>query len=102
MKTKIIVRARRSTLTRLHICYKTPEKKHQHNLQKKYKLKDKEKRKVKQEMLLIVKAKTDKINRYQQKMRQFQHNRFFRNNEGQFYRQINGTEKGEEIVIPDA
>ena len=53
-------------------------------------------------MLLIVKAKTDKINRYQQRMRQFQHNRFFRNNEGRFYRQINGTEKGEEIVIPDA
>ena len=71
-------------------------------MQKKYKLKDKEKRKVKEEILLIVKAKTDKINRYQQRMRQFQHNRFFRNNEGRFYRQINGTEKGEEIVIPDA
>ena len=65
-------------------------------------MKDKEKRKVKEEILLIVKAKTDKINRYQQRMRQFQHNRFFRNNEGRFYRQINGTEKGEEIVIPDA
>ena len=71
-------------------------------MQKKYKLKDKEKRKVKEEILLIVKAKTDKINRYQQRMRQFQHNRFFRNNEGRFYRQINGTEKGEEIVTPDA
>ena len=71
-------------------------------MQKKYKLKDKEKRKVKEEILLIIKAKTDKINRYQQRMRQFQHNRFFRNNEGRFYRQINGTEKGEEIVIPDA
>ena len=35
-------------------------------------------------------------------MRQFQHNRFFRNNEGRFYRQINESETGEEIAIPDA
>ena len=35
-------------------------------------------------------------------MRQFQHNRFFGNNEGRFYRQMNESETGEEIAIPDA
>ena len=35
-------------------------------------------------------------------MSQFQQNRFFRNNEGRFYKQIDGNEEGEEIVIPDA
>ena len=35
-------------------------------------------------------------------MSQFQQNRFFRNNEGWFYWQINGGKKGDEIVIPDA
>ena len=43
-----------------------------------------------------------KINRYQQRVSQFQLNGFFRNNEGQFYKQIDGSEEGEEIVIPDA
>ena len=36
-------------------------------------------------------------------MSQFQQNRFFRNNEGRFYyKQIDGSEEREEIVIPDA
>ena len=35
-------------------------------------------------------------------MSQFQQNRFFRNNESRFYKQIDGGEKGEEIVIPEA
>ena len=35
-------------------------------------------------------------------MSQFHQNRFFRNNEGQFYSQIDGSKEGEEIVIPDA
>ena len=35
-------------------------------------------------------------------MTQFQQNRFFRNNEDQFYKQIVESEEGEEIVIPDA
>ena len=33
---------------------------------------------------------------------QFQQNRFFRNNEGLFYKQIDGSEEGEEIAIPDS
>ena len=35
-------------------------------------------------------------------MRQFQQNSFFRNNEGRFYKQIDESEEGEEIIIPDA
>ena len=50
----------------------------------------------------ITKAKTGKINRYQQRVSQFQQNRFFRNNEGRFYKQIDGSEEEEEIVILDA
>ena len=43
-----------------------------------------------------------KINRCQPRMSQFQHNRFFRNNDGPFYKQIDGSKEGEEIVIPGA
>ena len=35
-------------------------------------------------------------------MSQFQQKSFFRNNEGRFYKQIDESEEGEEIVIPDA
>ena len=71
-------------------------------MQKRYKLKDKGKPKVKQGILQRIKAKTAKINRYHQRVSQVQQNRFFRNKEGRFYKQIDGSEEGEEIVIPDA
>ena len=58
---------------------KKMKKKHHDNLQKRYKLKEKGKPKVKEEMLQRIKAKTGKINRYQQRASQFQQNRFFRN-----------------------
>ena len=48
-----------------------------------------------------IKVKTVTLNRYQQRVSQFQQNRFFRNNEGQFYKQTDGREEGEEIIIPD-
>ena len=35
-------------------------------------------------------------------MSQFQHKSFFRNNEGQFYKQIDAKEEREKFVIPDA
>ena len=81
---------------------KRMKKKHQDNLQKRYKLKEKGIPKVKEEILQKSKAKTAKINIYQQMVSQFQQNRFFRNNEGQLFKQIDGSEEGEEIVIPDA
>ena len=52
-------------------------------------------------ILQRIKAKTNEINRYQQRVSQFQQNRFFRNNEGWFYKQTDGSKKGEEIVTPD-
>ena len=64
---------------------KKMKKKHQDNLQKRYKMKEKGKPKVKEEILQRIKAKTGKVNRYQERVSQFQQNRFFRNNEGQFY-----------------
>ena len=66
------------------------------------KLKEKGKPKVKEEILQRNKAKTAKFNKYQLRLSQFQLNRFFKNNEGCIYRQIDGSEEGEEIVIPDA
>ena len=81
---------------------KKMKKKHQDNLQKRYKLKEKGKPKVKEEILQRIKAKTPKINRYQQRVSQFQQNKLFRNNEGRFYKQIDGSEEGDELVIPDA
>ena len=39
--------------------------------------------------------------RYLQRVSEFQQDRFFRNNEDQFYKQIDQSEEGEEIVIPD-
>ena len=35
-------------------------------------------------------------------MSQFQQNMSFRDNEGEFYKEIDRSEEGEEIVIPDA
>ena len=80
------------------------KKKHQDNLQKRYKLKEKGKPKVKEEILQKIKGKTAKINRCHQRVSQFQQNRLFRNSEGRFYKQIDGSEGREETpnVLPDA
>ena len=64
-------------------------------------MKEKGKPKVKEEILQRIKAKTAKINKYQQKVSQFQQNMFSRNNEGRFQKQTDGSEEAEEIVIPD-
>ena len=81
---------------------KKMKKRHHNNLQKMCKLKEKGKPKVKEEILQRNKAKTAKFNKYQLRLSQIQLNRFFKNNEGCIYRQIDGSEEGEEIVIPDA
>ena len=64
----------------------------------KYKPKERGRPKVKEEILQRIKAKTAKINRYQQRVSQFQQNRLFRNNEGRFYKQTDGSEEGEKIA----
>ena len=101
---KVKVKELNKDLGRLNVLLEGEKmkKKHQNNLQKRYKLKEKGKPKVKEEILQRITAKPAKINRYQQRVSQFQQNRFFRNNEGQFYKQIDGSEEGEEIVILDA
>ena len=53
------------------------KKKHQDNLQKRYKLKEKGKPKAKGEILQRIKVKTAKISRYQQMVSQFQQDSFF-------------------------
>ena len=54
----------------------------QDKLQRRYKLKEKGKPTVKEEILQRIKAKTAKINKYQQRVSQFQQYRFFRINDG--------------------
>ena len=80
---------------------KEMKKKHQDNLQKRYKLKEKGTPKVKEQILQRIKVRIDNINRYQQRLNQLQQNRFFRNNEGRFYKQIDRSEEREEMIIPD-
>ena len=63
---------------------KKMKKKHQDNLQTRYKLNEKGNPQVKEEILLGIKVKSSKINRYQQRMSQFQQKSLFRNNEGDF------------------
>ena len=58
------------------------KKKHQDKLQRRYKLKEKGKSTVKEEILQRIKAKTAKINKYQQRVSQFQQYSFFRINDG--------------------
>ena len=59
---------------------KKMKKKHQDNLQKRYKVKEKVKPNVKEEILQRIKAKPEipaKTNRYQQRVSQFQQSRVF-------------------------
>ena len=58
------------------------KKKLQDKLQRRYKLKEKGTPTVKEEILQRIKAKTAKINKYQQRVSQFQQYRFFRINDG--------------------
>ena len=69
------------------------KKKHHNKLQKKQKLKEKGKPKVKEEILPRIRAKTATMNIYQQRVSQFQQNRFFRNNERQFYNHIDEVKR---------
>ena len=65
-------------------------------------MKEKRQAKVKEEILRRIKAKTAKIKGYQQRVSQFQQNRFFINNKSWFNNEVYGSEEGEEIVILDA
>ena len=49
-----------------------------------------------------IKAKSSKVNRYQQRVSQFQQNRFCTNNEDRFYKQIDGSAEEEKNAIPCA
>ena len=76
---------------------KKMKKKQLDNLQKRHKLKEEGKPKVKEEILQRITLKKAKINnRCQQRVSQFRQNKFFRNNEGRFYfKQIDRSELGQ-------
>ena len=72
---------------------KQKKQKHRNKLQKKQKFKEKGKPNVKEEILPRIRAKTATMNIYQQRVSQFQENRFFRNNQRQFHKQIDEVKR---------
>ena len=49
-----------------------------------------------------IKAKNNKIKRYQSRINQYQQNRTFKNNQGKFYRELNSGGKNYETTeVPD-
>ena len=69
------------------------KKKHRDRLQQKYRLKEKGENTVLEVISQRIKAKQGKINRYNNRISQYQQNRMFQNNEGNFYRKLNGAGK---------
>ena len=65
------------------------KKKHSERLQRKYNMKMKGLKVVREEIKQRIKAKVGKITRYQNRLSQYQQNRMFNNNEGRFYQRLN-------------
>ena len=78
------------------------KKKHRDRLQQKYRLKEKGENTVLEVISQRIKAKQGKINRYNNRISQYQQNRMFQNNEGNFYRKLNGAGKQTENEPLDA
>ena len=70
------------------------------NLQRKYNIKKRKLTTIREEVKQRISAKTAKIKRYQNRIKQFQQNQNFKNNEGKFYKTIDS--KGDnKTEIPD-
>ena len=65
------------------------KKKHKDGLERRYKLKRRGLPVVRAEIKKIIKAKNDKIKRYQCRISQYQQNRTSKNNQENFYRELN-------------
>ena len=56
---------------------------------------------MKEEIKQRIIAKTSKIERYSDRINQYQQNRMFQNNEKRFYQQLNSDEQQRENEVPD-
>ena len=63
--------------------------KNKDGLEKRYKLKRRRLPVTREEVQERIKAKNNKIKRYQSRINQYQQNRTFKNNQGKFYRELN-------------
>ena len=71
------------------------KKKHSDQLQRKHFLNQKSFLYLMEEIRQRIKAKRGKPNRYNNRINQYKENRTFRNNEGLFYKKLNGDTKNE-------
>ena len=78
------------------------KKKHYERLKRKYNVKTKGLKVVREEIKQRIKAKVGKITRYQNRISQYQQNRMFNNNEGRFYQQLNNDVNNQTNEILDA
>ena len=76
------------------------KKKNLETLQRKYKLKETKLLEVKEELIQKLKAKSGKIKRYDQRIKQYHQNRQFRNNESGFYSRLNSKDVHVTSEIP--
>ena len=91
----------RQDLSRIDMWFKgkwrNAKAKEKQDLDKKYKLKAKGFNTVREELRQRITAKSTKIRRYSNRIKQFQDNRLYKSNQGMFFKQING---GQERTIP--
>ena len=80
---------------------KAVKKKESDELQRKYRLKQKGLQIVKEELKQRIKAKSGKITRYNQRIKQYQQNRQFKNNEAGFYKRLNNEGIQAESEAPE-
>ena len=79
---------------------KTVKKKHRDELQRKYKIEKRKLTVVAEEIKQRIIAKKEKVKRYQNRINQFHQNRTFQNNQGKFYKNLNG--ETQQSDVPDA
>ena len=80
---------------------KAVKKKESDELQRKYKLKQKGLQIVKEELKQRINAKSGKIARYNQRIKQYQQNRQFKNNEAGFYKRLSNAGIQSESEVPE-
>ena len=81
---------------------KNIKKKHKDGLERRYKLKRRGLPVIREKIKERIKAKNNKIKRYQSRINQYQQNRTFKNNEGKFYRELNRRGRNYETTeVPD-
>ena len=73
---------------------KNIKKKHKDGLDRRYKMKRRVLPVTREEMEERIKAKNNKIKRYQSKINQYQQNCHFKNNQGKYYKKLKTVEEG--------